>query len=628
MILSAVPPVFAQPRPNLILVTVDTLRADHVSVYDPESPAPTPALDALAADGVWFEDVSTTNPLTTPAHASLLTGTFPPHHGVRDFTGYRLADEEVTLAETLRQVGYATAGFVAAAVLDHRTGMAQGFDTYGDGFESFLDRDSTVAERPGSEVLAQARGWLQAAPRPFFVWIHLYEPHDPYTPPEPYRSRHAEDPYAGEVAYTDALLGEFFRFLRAQRLWDSSLITVASDHGEGLGEHGESRHGFFLYQSTMRVPWILRLPGGEFRGTHIVEPASLADVFPTLLHGLGVDRSQWPERLQGQSRYGLIRGTRSGGGAIYLESLTPQYQFGWAGLQAWRQGRYKFILAPRPELYDLEADADERNNLVAEQQSLASRLRRQLEQFEESFDQPRVVSQAADPQLQEQLRSLGYVGVAGASGNPADDAPDPKDKIEVYETMQRGVEAARGRQWGTAIRELSKAAEAEPESPAIVTSLALAYRDSGNREQAIRWMDRALSLTPSDSALRLEHARYLIAIGMEERARKELQAILARDPQNFLALFNLGTLEGQQGNLKQAADYFQRAVAVKEDAGALVSLALAESYLGRLETAEKHLKRALELEPENRRAHIQLAEVYERTGRHEEAVRHRRLAQP
>ncbi len=611
--------------PNLVLITIDTLRADHVSAYDSNSPVSTPALDSLARDGILFEDVSTSNPLTTPAHASLMTGTWPMRHGVRDFSGYRLDDQQVTLAEALKAAGYSTAAFVSAAVLDHRTGMAQGFDTYNDGFDSFLAPGSTVAERPGRETLQLANHWLESASSPFFLWIHLFEPHDPYLPPEPFRSRFAGRPYAGEVAHTDALLSEFFQSLKSRELWDSSLVTVLSDHGEGLGEHGESRHGFFVYQSTMRIPWLIRLPGAEYRGKRVRQPSSIVDALPTILHALGVERRHWPPQLQGLSRFSAIRGTRSGGGAIYLESMTPRHQFGWSSLKAWRQGKFKFVQAPRPELYDLQQDPAERRNLWRENQSVGLRLQQQLDTFQAGFDPAPSVAAEVDPQLQEQLRSLGYVGVSGPRAEQADPS-DPKDKIEAYELMQQGVDAARQRRWPEAIRLLSRAAEREPASPAILSSLALAHRDSGNRAQAIGSFDRLLELTPGDLAMRLEFAQYLIASRMPERARQQLEAILARQPRHFLALFNLGTMEGQQGNLEEAAGYFERAVQVREDPGALVSLALAEAFLGRLGEAEKHLLRAVEIEPANRRAHAQLAEIYQRLGRSEEAERHRKLA--
>ncbi len=618
----------AAERPNLILITVDTLRADHLSTIDPQSPVATPAIDAIGKDGVLFTRTLTTTPLTTPAHASLMTGVLPPTHGARDFVD-GLPKGPATLAETLERAGYRTAGFVSAAVCDRRTGLARGFSHFSDGFDQFLDEDSRVSERPGKETLDHAVGWLDSLPQgPFFVWLHFYEPHDPYEPPEPYRSRFREDPYAGEVAAIDGLVAELVLYLKNKNLYDSSVISLLSDHGEGLGDHGETKHGFFVYQSTMHIPWLLKATKGDFAGRRVADNASIVDVFPTLLHVLGISRDFWPRGLHGVSRYRAMRGQTDRSRPVYFESVSPFNQFGWSELRGLVLGDYKLIEAPQPELYNLVRDPGETSNQFSSNRAMGQQLRQTLIDLESRLEPVEAPDRAIDPELQERLRSLGYVGVsspvrpAGASA----DLADPKEKVEVYELVQQGVEAARQRRWTEAIRLLSGAAEKEPASPAILTSLALAYRDSGQLAASLDWFRKTLDLRPEDTALRLEFSKVLLALKRTEEAGAELERVVSDDPNLVKALFNLGILRAQQSRYKEASSLFGRALALREDSATLRSLALSEFLEGRSEEAEKHLLRALELDPADRRAHLQLAQIYSARGEVELARRHDELA--
>ncbi|MFQ5741311.1 MAG: sulfatase-like hydrolase/transferase [Acidobacteriota bacterium] len=619
------------PTPaNLILITVDTLRADYVSGINSRSLVPTPAIDSLARDGVVFLQALTTNPLTTPAHASLMTGVWPPSHGVRDFTGYRLSEENTTLAETLTGAGYATAAFVSAAVLDKRTGIGQGFETYDDSFGTFLGHDARVAERSGKVTIEHALKWLVTHnERPFFLWLHLFEPHHPYRPPAPYRARFPGNPYAGEVAYADSLLEGFFAFLKKNDLYHSSVVTLLADHGEGLGDHAETRHGFFIYQSTVHIPWIIKFPREAVAGKRLGEPVSIVDVMPTLLHALGIGRDRWPVALQGSSQYRLIRSGKVRSRALYIESLTTRHQFGWSALRAVVQGRFKFIDAPNPELYDLEKDGEESSNIFESNQALGNQLREILKQIEAQGSQQAEADVSVDPELQERLRSLGYVGVqAPLPSRTEEDLADPKSKIGVYEKMQRGVDAAREQRWNVAIPVLLEAAHSEPRSPAIVASLALAYRDAGHSAEAVTWFEKVIDLTPEDVAMRSQLARHLLTLGRDSQARAQLEAILSRDPRNVLALYNLGTLMGRRSRFEEAIGFFNRALEIREDGATLRSLALAQTLSNQWRAAEKTLQRALRLQPRDRVAHRQLARVYQHLGEKEKARLHTQLSHP
>ncbi len=612
------------PPVGLILITIDTLRADHVSCLDPGSPVKTPALDSLAKEGILFANAYTSTPLTLPAHATLMTGLWPMAHGVRDFTGNRLEPDRATLAGTLQQAGFATAGFVSAAVLDHRSGISRGMATYNDSFGGFLGGDARVAERPGRETLDLAKEWLRSSRRGrFFLWIHLYEPHDPYTPPEPFRSRHAGHPYAGEVAYVDSLVGGFLERLKEAGLYDQAVIAVVSDHGEGLGEHGESRHGFFLYQSTVHVPWIMRLPGGVGAGKRVESNVSLVDFFPTALQALQVDRKLWPPDLQGRGRYRLFVSEReTGKDEIYFETPVPRNHFGWSDLRGIVQGKLKFIDAPRPELYDLGDDPGERRNLFEARLALGRQYLETLRSLETRYAAEKAPASGVDPELEAQLRSLGYVGLAAPKieTKSREGLEDPKAKIGVYETFQQGVEAAREGRWAEAIRLLQSASSGAPGSVAVASSLAGAYRNSGQFEKASEWFEKVLQLRPEDVFTRGEYAQLLVRLGRPQEARAQLEAALAVAPRDFQTLFNLGSMKAMDSEFEDAIPLLQRAAEIKRDGGVLRSLALAEQYAGRLTDAETHLLEAIRLDPGDRKAHLQLSGLYRQMGREKEAL--------
>ncbi|HSR52220.1 MAG TPA: sulfatase-like hydrolase/transferase [Acidobacteriota bacterium] len=623
----------------MVVITIDTLRADHVSAFDPESPVKTPAMDGLAADGVAYLRALTTNPLTFPSHASLMTGQWPLQHGVRDFTGYRLDQEALTLAEVLSQRGYETAAFVSAAVLDHRTGMAQGFDVYDDSFadQGFLGEGSRVAERPGRRTLDRALQWLRqrSGQKPFLLWLHLFEPHDPYEPPASYRSEE-HSPYAGEVAYSDALVGELLEELRRQKLYEPSLVSLLSDHGEGLGDHGESRHGFFIYQSTIHIPWIVKFPSNRHAGSRPEDPVSIVDALPTFLQALDVERRDWPSKVQGRSRLREAMGADSGSDRpLYLESQTPMRQFGWSDLRGLVRGRYKLIEAPRPELYDLLEDPGESNNLFRQEGALGRRLQDALREFESRYadsqpggGQDSLSSAQVDAELQERLRSIGYVGTSAPAASTESRAglADPKDNIAAYEGMQAGVEAARQENWSKAIELLEQAHEEAPQAAAILSSLALTCRDAGRPQEAVQWFQEALKVVPEDHYLRLQFAQFLLKLNQPREAGQQFEEILEAQPDHFLANFNLGVQQALEGDFEKAASRFSQALKTKEDADAARMLGLCQIRLSMLDEAEQSLLLALRLAPEDPAVHANLATLYQLQGNAEKALHHQQKA--
>ena len=414
----------AQAPLNVVVITLDTTRADRLSPYGYQG-APMPALERLAREGVLFDQATSVAPLTLPAHASLFTGLFPPGHGVHDNAGQALSASHTTLAEILQARSFRTGAFVGSAVLSDDRGLTQGFETYRSA--RALDRHAkNTRQRRADEVVDDALGWLgdiQGAR--FLLWVHLYDPHRPYEPPEPYRSMYT-DPYVGEIAFADAQIGRLLTVLDQQGLLENTIVVVAGDHGESLGEHGERDHGVFVYESTLRVPLIIRVPGGP-RG-RIGEVVRLIDVMPTLLDLVRVSGP----RMDGVSLAGLMDGReRRLGLEAYSESKYPQ-RFGWSPLRALREGRFKVIEAPRPELYDLERDPFETRNLYDERRPLAEALLRRLAALSDGYGTPESTGDAAavlPADLQERLAALGYVAGGPAPARARTHLLDPKDCI-------------------------------------------------------------------------------------------------------------------------------------------------------------------------------------------------------
>jgi choline-sulfatase len=430
------------PPLNLLLVTLDTTRADALGAYGGR--AVTPSLDYLATEGVLFEQASTVAPLTLPAHSSLFTGLFPPGHGVHGNGQNALSTESITLAEELKAHGFRTGAFVSSFVLNHQWGLDQGFDVYHDsGIRPGQQRDRESIRRSADSVVDDALDWMQQrGGSPFFAWLHFYDAHAPARPPAEFAPIAAEDDYFAAIGFVDFQLSRVMTFLAEHQLADRTIVAVLGDHGESLGEHGEPTHGLFVYEGVVRVPFIISAPFENMQGRRVSEPVRIVDVMPTVLDLLG--QSAAPV-IDGETLVPLMTGAaRASRLDVYSESRYGLDRFGWSPLSALRQGRFKVILAPRPELYDLEADPNESVNLYQQRADLAVSMTRRLRTLAQHA-QASPASVPIDAETRARLAALGYVAAsAPASGNLAATLADPKDRIDLYKRLTRFSERQGG----------------------------------------------------------------------------------------------------------------------------------------------------------------------------------------
>ncbi len=614
-----------RPR-NLLLVTIDTLRADRLGSYG-YAAAQTPNLDALARRGLRFTQATTVVPLTLPAHSSLLTGTFPAWHGVRDNGGFYLGDDQLTLAEVLKDKGFRTGGFVSAFVLDRRWGIAQGFERFFDDFdlEKFSKAPSMdFIQRPGSETVEQAMAWLgEDRARPFFAWVHLYDPHAPYEAPEPYRSRFPatlQGAYDAEIASADADVGHLLDGLARQGRLEDTLVVVLADHGEMLGEHGEQQHGFFIYDGAVRIPLLMAGPGLAPRT--ISDQVRIVDVMPTALELLGVAR---PAAVQGTSLLPLTHGQRLGLVA-HSETWYPRYHYGWSELRSVQDGRFKLIEAPRPELYDLDSDRSEGTDLAGGDAARAQSMRAALAAFESRTTRAGAAKGPApvDAETEEKLAALGYVG--SVSGSHMKDVAgvvrgDPKDKIGLYNLLKKAGSASGGDNQDEAIALVRSALRQDP-------TIVEGYMLLGNFLSKAKRLDDAVAAYKQALALDPEHQNALFSLAVAykdgnrlEDARLGFERARALDPRNGKVLFQLADLALRQKRPQDAEAIIRDALARKVDEHRFLQK-LGESYIEskRYAEAEKALKEALAKKADLPAAQFDLGLVYEDTGRPEMAI--------
>lgn len=611
-------------RLNLIVVTLDTTRADRLGAYG-RANAGTPNLDALAQDGVLFEHASTAAPITLPAHSSIFTGRFPPQHGVRDNGGYFLNDQEQTLAETLKARGYATGGFIAAYVLDSKWGINQGFDTYFDDFDlsKFKVFSMGNIQRPGNEVVDHALPWIdQHRDAPFFAWIHLYDAHTPYAPPEPFKSQHPGDAYQGEIAFADAQVGRVVQFLRDRDMFDRTVILVIGDHGESLNDHGEEGHGFFVYESVVHVPMIVRAPFSSMRGRKVADAVRSVDVMPTVLDLLGVGKPAGAV-IDGESVTPLMSGARADMGLeAYAEAVYPLHHFGWSDLRALRQGRFKLIAAPKPELYDLQDDPAEQSNLYASRKALGDRMLGRLQEMEAHFKssaQTKSTATEIDPDAKARLAALGYVGSFVATvGNDTSRAglADPKDKVHLFNK----ISAARdlGREDDQLPAAMAMIEEVVREDPKVIDAwftLGNMSARRGNHEAAVGYFKRALALKADDEEAVINLAHAYRKLGRDEDALVGFRRFLELDPKNAQVQYEIAQILIDRGKNAEATTALRQALQVEPKmAAARNALAVIAINENRLDEAESEIRQALELKSDVRLAHYNLALLAEKRG--------------
>ena len=621
----------AEARPNVILVTIDTLRADHVGCYGYKA-VQTPTIDGLARSGARFTHAYTPVPITLPAHSALFTGSFPMATGMHDFSGNKLPATAETLAEILRQNGYATAAFIGSAVLDSRFGLNQGFDTYFDHFDfsRLLEINLDQMARRGDVVVDEVLNWLKLYPRqPFFLWVHLYDPHHPYTPPEPFASQYRSHPYDGEIAFADSQLGRLNASLKEMGVLDRAVIVLAGDHGEGLGEHGEQTHGFFIYNSTVHVPLIIKVPGALSRV--IDSEVSLVDVMPTILQSLKVPI---PASVQGRSLLGQIQGRpASAPSNVYAESYLPLLHFRWSQLRSLQSGGLKYIDTTRPEIYDLRTDPKELKNLYATRQAQGHEMRDRLNSLIRRLTPAGGAATAdrelTDPALLERLKSLGYVAVSAGTFAEAGGKtlPDTKDRIEIYELVSEALSDGQHGRYQEALTKLQAAEKTELESVTVNYLMALNYFRLKDFRHSIERFQATLRIDPKFALAAYYLGLAQVQMNDFEGATISFERALELDPTNFNAAYNLGATYLKNNRVDAALRQFQRAVEINPDYaqahGALGELYL---YLKRPEDAAKSLERTIELAPKAPKAHQNLGRAYEALGRTAEAQREYDLA--
>ncbi len=559
-----------EPRPDkasrrdVFLITIDTLRADHVHCYGYDR-VQTPSLDQLAKQGVRFTQAFTPSPITNSSHASILTGLLPSAHGVSDF-GVPLAASHLTLAETLKKRGYRTAAFIGAVILDSKAlapGLDRGFEFY-DNFPAQSETKSRWGrvERRGMEVVQHAETWLNAHPAgPHFVWVHLYDPHDPYEPPPPYSEIYKDRLYDGEIAYADSALGHFLAYLKKQGWYESSLIVVVGDHGEGLGEHHEDTHGIFLYDSTTHVPLLVKLPEQREAGRTVEAQVRTTDIMPSILEVLGVLA---PARLDGESLGPFLTGTGAAPRTVFGETDYP-LRFGWAPLRSVRKEGLKFIEAPKPELYDLPSDPNELQNHYVPWDPRVQKLRKILAELSAKSPAPAKTSPATvSAGTIDELHALGYLGSADA-GSATDVPepsllPDPKDKIEEQNLLHTAMMASEDGETDKARAALEKVLQLDDRSVLALSQLGRLEMSSGNYAKAAGYLRRAYAARPDDAAAAFEYGRALELSGDLPGARDALHASLKLNPNQFAARLSLGRVYLSLNDLKEAEDQLEAAV--------------------------------------------------------------------
>lgn len=617
-------------KPNVILITMDTTRADHIACYGYPD-VKTPNLDALAGRGVLFEQAATSSPLTLPAHCSIMTGMYPTYHGVRVNGNTALSEEQTTIAEVLSAQGYRCGAFIGAFVLDGRWGLEQGFQQYDDQFDlqKYRHIDLGAVQRPGKEVTDAALAWLDGEKaNPFFAWIHLYDPHAPYEPPEPYSSEYSGRGivglYDGEIASMDEQIGRCTVWLEKNGLSKNTIIVLIGDHGEGLGSHGEGTHGYFIYDYAAHVPFIITTPLQGLQGVRVSSQVRGVDVFPTILGLIGVEGRA---AVQGRSVIPLMfkPKTRDKDPA-YGESIAPNIQFGWSPLQFLRTTRYKYINAPRAELYDLTQDADEQTNLYGDRPEIARRMKAELDRLMAETSRGAPAPQAAnlDKETVERLAALGYIGAPVAakksSGSGLRALADPKDKLQVFISIQQAGELIMRDQYAQAAENLEAALRDDPTIPQALLQLATCYTELGRIEDAKAKLDAVLRDDPENIQALTSLANILLREGKKEDVRALCKRTLSVDERNVQAYMLIGEVYMGEQNHAEALPYLEMAVEIQPKL-TRNRLNLAACLVGvkQYDRAETMLKEIIIEYPKSPRARYNLGLLYEEQGRLEEA---------
>jgi arylsulfatase A-like enzyme/Flp pilus assembly protein TadD len=628
--------------PNILFITVDTTRADRMGFLGYQKGL-TPNLDRLARQGIVFEQAYSQAPLTPVSHATIFTGTYPQFHTVTDF-GHPLPALLPFLPEILQKSGYHTAAFIGSLILDPKANMAPGFDRGFDFFDAGFhpkrgpneSRYESVERRAG-DVVGHAMHWMETNKNrqaPFFIWIHLYDPHAPYDPPAAFDQRFA-DPYDGEIAYADSALGKLFSYLRQRGLYDRVLITMMSDHGESLGAHGESMHGIFLYDETIRVPLLFKLPGELLAGRRVAARVRLVDVAPTLLSMLSLPL---PPTFQGVSLVPMMKmpqGKTSQTSAAdlpaYAETDYPHRAFGWSSIRAMRTDKYLFVRAPRRELYDQRRDQGAEHNLAAASPAVTDTLQAQLDQFRDHTSSYREESAqpAVSLEQSENLSALGYVGSSPGTNSPDPlQGADPKDKIGISNILQEGMIAVEDSRYSEAIPMLQHVLDDSPLIAVAQMQLGIALARVKRYPEAIAALRKSAQLMPDSTPAQYELGLALFETGAWQDSVPYFELVAKKRPKFADAQYSLASVYARVQRVPEAVELLQKVIQLNpEHFRANLLLGRIFTLQHRSEDALPYLKQAVASEPGNFEAHAFLGDAYEQQGNTQAAVTERNRAE-
>ena len=597
---------------NLVVVTVDTLRPDHLHCYG-YSKIETPAIDSIAQGGVLFENAVTQTPLTSPSHASIFTGLNPPTHHVRDTGGFVLQSSSTTLAAILQQQGWDTAAFISSAVLKKLFGLNLGFAVYDDQMpkpgkgHQFMED----AERRAGDTVDRAVRWLDTqSGRPFFLWIHVYDPHAPYQPPAPFREKYKDRPYDGEIAYADHELERLFAAVRRKSPPDKTLIAVLSDHGESLGEHGEYTHGVFLYDSTLRIAFTLSGPGVP-SGLRVKQQARTVDFLPTILELMG---GKAPASVQGVSLTPFFASKDAATAVSYAETLYPKINMGWVELRAIRTNHWKYIRAPRSELYDLSTDAGEIHNVIRDHSAEVQKFEAQLKAMIGTDGAEKVETANVDQRTLDQLKSLGYLSGSGRAYNLTGQGIDPKDRVEVLKLLELAQNESRLTD-SRRIELLKQALSQDPGDPNIYYQLGQKLEKGGRYPEAMELYRTALRNGIENSRLHSRIADLLVRGGYKDQAIPEYEKSAQLNPSDLESQANLATAYLEKGRLDDAERVYKWIMTTDpEYAAAYNGLGVISIQRQNAAAARGYFEKAVQLDPDLVDAQLNLGLIYKMAG--------------
>ncbi|HVT43461.1 MAG TPA: sulfatase-like hydrolase/transferase [Thermoanaerobaculia bacterium] len=641
------------PKPStetpVILISIDTLRSDRLPAYGYQKVS-TPHLDAFRQDSILFEHAYSHYPLTLPAHSSMFTGLLPPEHGVRDNLGYKLDESIPTLAEALRKAGYATGAAVSSYVLRQESGIARGFDVYDDDTDWIGKAQSLgLIQRSGDQTVEAANRWVSQQTKPFFLFLHLYEPHTPYEAPEPYKSRYGDE-YDAEIAWVDELVGRFLQTLKSRDLYDRALIIILSDHGEGLGDHGEQEHGLFIYREAIQVPMLVKLPRSRHAAASVPTAVQLIDVMPTVLSLTVGDFDR--AKLQGTSVIDFVGAPAPAPRRVYAETQYPRLHFGWSDLHSLIDGTHHYIHAPTPELYRVDRDPLEKQNVFQADRRTYFALRRAIEPHLEKAAAPAVI----DPEEAAKLAALGYLG-ATVPLEPGEALPDPKEKLETFRSIMRAFARFREGKLLDALELIERNLRENERIVDLWSLKAKVLRRLGRLDEAVEASKGALKLSPQMPHLAIDVANLALEaerldeaaahtelfresqpakaheilakvwIGKGDLAKAEAEGRLAleKDREKVYPLMTLAEVKKKQDDLPAARKLLDEALQAKKEKQQVPNLHhMRGDVLARMgygQDAEREFRREIALFPEEPQSYKNLMLLLVAQGRLEEGTR-------